>query len=276
MLVSPHGFAVAPESATDNVYMTAGNPVDLERAHAQHQAVARKILDLGLPVITFPGKEGMPDGIYPNNAFATAAGHLIVGSMRHSPRQRETAREDIRSFFTERFGYDLRDLSQSGVIAELTGPLVIDRARRIGFCGLSGRVDPAGCHAMHDAFELALTFRFDLVAGEYHTNLVLAVLAGRACVLHPASFQDPAVPEAIASVYGTATLSLDATEKNAFAGNCIALSDRDVLFSQTAMHALRPGSRATLEQAGFRLHGVEIDELEKGGGSLRCLIAEIF
>ena len=46
--------------------------------------------------------------------------------------------------------------------------------------------------------------------------------------------------------------------------------------SQTAVDVLRDESRAVLERCGFTIHGVEIDELEKGGGSLRCLIAEIF
>lgn len=276
LLVSPHGFAVSPESATDNAYMSAGTSINTERAHAQHLGVARKLLELGVPVLTFPGHDNLPDGIYPNNAFATANRHLIVGSMCHPQRRRETAREDIRSFFTGQLGYGLRDLSGTGVVAELTGPLVIDRARQIGFCGLSSRADRAGCGSMHEAFELELTFCFELVTKEYHTNLILAVLAGRACVLYPESFRDPEVPAAVASVYGFATVRLDDAEKNAFAGNCIALGERDVLFSQTALQALRPSSRATLEAHGFELHAVEIDELEKGGGSLRCLIAEVF
>ena len=276
LLVSPHGFAVDAESAIDNAYMSAGTSIDTERAHAQHQGVVRKILELGVPVLTFPGHEGLPDGIYPNNAFATANRHLIVGSMRHPSRQRETSRQDIRVLFTEQFGYGLRDLSETGVVAELTGPLVVDRARQIGFCGLSSRANRQGCEAMHKAFELKLTFCFDLVTAEYHTNLVLAVLAGRACVLHSESFQDAAVPTAIADVYGTATIRLDDAEKTAFAGNCIALSEQDVLFSQTALRAIRPCTQTQLESVGFRLHAVEIDELEKGGGSLRCLIAEVF
>ena len=40
--------------------------------------------------------------------------------------------------------------------------------------------------------------------------------------------------------------------------------------------ALRPSSVQALESWGFRVHEVDVDELEKGGGSLRCLIAEIF
>jgi len=54
------------------------------------------------------------------------------------------------------------------------------------------------------------------------------------------------------------------------------VTPRDVLFSATSLSALRPSTIAAIERAGFRAQGVEIDELEKGGGSLRCMIAEVF
>ena len=53
---------------------------------------------------------------------------------------------------------------------------------------------------MHAAFGLRATLLFDLAPGEYHTNVVLAVLAGRAAVACPRGFADPAVPAAIAAL----------------------------------------------------------------------------
>jgi hypothetical protein len=56
-----------------------------------------------------------------------------------------------------------------------------------------------------------------------------------------------------------------------------ALPDRPRLFmSRTAANALRPVNRALIETWGFRLHTAELDEIEKAGGSLRCMVAEIF
>jgi hypothetical protein len=276
MLVSPVGFRISEQSAADNAYMVASRPLDPERAAAQHSALLAKLGALGVPVILFPGREGLDDAVFPNNAFAAIPRRLIVGSMRHPVRRAEAEREDIRSLFVHGFGYELRDLSKLPVVAELTGPLVLDRPRGIGFCGLTGRCDPPGCAAMHDAFALELTFRFELAAGEYHTNLVLSALAGRACVIHPGSFVDPEVPAAIARLYPDAAVELSDEEKAAFAGNCLAVTERDVLLSATSLRSLRAASAAVLERRGFRLHSVEIDELEKGGGSLRCLIAEVF
>jgi N-dimethylarginine dimethylaminohydrolase len=141
---------------------------------------------------------------------------------------------------------------------------------------MSTRVDEAGLQAMHQAFDLRLTFAFDLRPGEYHTNVVLAVLAGRACVLYPGAMVDSEVPAAIAAAFPGRTLELDTAEKLAFAGNCIALTQNDLFMSATAAPVLRPHSRQVLEDWGFRLHFVQLDEIEKAGGSLRCMVGEVF
>lgn len=46
--------------------------------------------------------------------------------------------------------------------------------------------------------------------------------------------------------------------------------------SERAADALRPGSRAALARAGFRIVAVALDEIERAGGSLRCCVGEIF
>ena len=271
LLVTPEGFRISSESATDNRYMELGTELDVERACAQHQALVDGLLRLGVPVTLFAGVSGLDDGIYPNNVFATASPcRFIIGSMRHA------VREDVRAFFNTTLRYKLHDLSREDCVAELTGPLVIDRPRRIGYCGMTDRVDDAGCAHMHEAFHLRAIWRFDLVATEYHTNLILAILAGRACVAYAAAFCDSAVVELLGALYDERILLLSDDEKSHFAGNCLAVTENDVLFSRTAMKALRPESAEKLRSWGFSLHDVEIDELEKGGGSLRCLIAEVF
>lgn len=274
LLVSPVGFRLS-DQPVDNKYMRT-TPIDPARAMRQHHGLVEALGACGVPVLVVPGRDGLDDAVFANNTYATVPGRFIVGAMKHPVRRAEAARDDVRRLFGETLGRATVDLSALDCTAELTGPLVVDRARGLGYCGLSQRADEAGCAAMHAAFDLRLTFRFALKPGEYHTNVVLAVLAGRACVLDPDAFDDPDVPGAIAAVYPGRTLALDAAEKAAFAGNCIAVTDRDLMLSQTALAGLRPGSRAALESWGFRLHPVEVDEFEKAGGSLRCMIAEVF
>jgi len=276
MLVEPAEFTVNAESAVDNHYMDLDHKADPKRALGQARDLARLISGQGVEVVSFPGRPDAPDGVFPNNVFATTPDQrFIVGRMLRPSRQLEAERPDIRAWFATR-GYREIDLNHPGLVAELTGTLIIDSARRIGFCGMTGRVNRAGLEAMHEAFGLKLTFSFDLRPEEYHTNVIMMVLASRACVIWPGGFIDPAVPAAIASAYPGRTLVLSAEEQHAFAANCIALTENDLFMSLAAFNALRESSRRTLEAWGFTIHATNLDEIEKAGGSLRCMVAEIF
>jgi hypothetical protein len=274
-LVAPDGFGLAAESATDNRYMAEAAAFDAARASAQHRDLQRA-LSAELPTICFAGDPTTPDAVFPNNVFATAPGRSIIGRMRHPIRQREAARADIRRFFTDALGYAEIDLSSQPHVCELTGALVIDRARGLGFCGLSERCDETGAQRMHEAFGLRATLMFDLAPGEYHTNVVLAVLAGRAALICADGFADPLTAETIASCYAPNAIRLSPLERAAFAGNAIALGPDCVWMSATAAEALSPASRMALAMAGFAVRSVGLEAIEAAGGSLRCCVGEIY
>lgn len=275
-LVAPSAFTLAAESARDNRYMRMDDMPDPARAMAQHAALA-EALRQDVPVMVFPGDAEAPDGVFPNNVFGTRAGHLIVGRMHHPVRRREAGREDIRGFFGDVLGYDEIDLSGcDDLTAELTGSLIIDRARGVGYCGLSERCDEAGAAAMHKAFGLELTFCFDLAEGEYHTNVVMALLASRAVIMADDGFADAAAAQAIAKAYAGKVVHLDEAQKQAFAGNAITLADDRVWMSACGDAALSDAQRGDLERWGFAVESADLSDIEKAGGSLRCCVAEIY
>jgi len=274
-LVSPDGFSRADESASDNRYMADAGGFDAARALDQHRGLQAALSGV-LPTLCFPGFPDAPDGLFPNNVFATAPGRLVVGRMRHPVRRREAARDDIRGFFRDVLGYAETDLSTQPHACELTGALVIDRARGLGFCGLSERCDEEGARLMHAAFGLRATLLFDLAPGEYHTNVVLAVLAGRAAIVCPAGFADVAAVEAIATLYAPHVVMLPPAGHAAFAGNAISVSSDTVWMSAGAAAALPVDGREALARAGFDLRPVPLDAIEAAGGSLRCCVAEIY
>jgi hypothetical protein len=274
-LVAPDGFRLAPESATDNRYMAQAAAFDPVRALQQHHRL-QQALATELPTFCFPGDDATPDALFPNNVFASAPGRFIVGRMRHPVRQREAARADIRGFFRDVLGYAEMDLSMQPHPCELTGAMVIDRARGIAWCGLSERCDEEGARLMHAAFGLRATLLFDLAPGEYHANVVLAVLAGRAALACPAGFADPDVLRILSAVYGPHAIVLSRAEQAAFAGNAISLAADSVWMSASAARALGDDARAGLQAAGFALRMVELDAIEAAGGSLRCCVAELF
>lgn len=275
-LVAPAEFSLAEESARDNRHMAMDRAVDPVKALIQHAELARA-LQADCPVITFPGDPATPDAVFPNNVFATAPGRLIIGRMHHAVRRREAERRDIRRFFGDVLGYEEIDLSgRNGLVAELTGSLVIDRARGVGYCGLSERCNRAGAEAMHEAFGLRLTFCFELADAEYHTNVVLALLADRVAMIAADGFRDPAVAQAISTAYGDRTLWLDVAQKEAFAANAIALSGERVWMSARARSALTCKQVRSLSAYGFAIGALDLSEIEKAGGSLRCCVGEIY
>jgi hypothetical protein len=274
-LVAPDGFGHAVESASDNRYMAEAGGFDAARASGQHRELQRALSSV-LPTICFPGDPDAPDALFPNNVFATARDTLVIGRMRHAVRRREAGRPDIRGFFRDVLGYAEHDLSPQPHPCELTGALVVDRARGLGLCGLSERCDEAGARLMHEALGLRATLIFDLAPGEYHANVVLAVLAGRAALICPAGFADAGVVDAIARLYAPHAILLSAAEQAAFAGNAISLSDDVAWMSERGAQALSPASRTALAAAGFALRSVPLDAIEAAGGSLRCCVAEIY
>ena len=153
---------------------------------------------------------------------------------------------------------------------------MIDRARGLAFAGLGERCDEAGAAAAVAAHGLRGAFLFDLAAGEYHTNVVMSVLAGRALVIAPSGFADPAAAAAIAALYAPHVVTLSAAQKTAFAGNGLALDPGRVWISEAGAVTLDAAQRATLDRAGFSVVAVALDEIEKAGGSLRCCVAEIY
>jgi len=61
-----------------------------------------------------------------------------------------------------------------------------------------------------------------------------------------------------------------------FAANAVTLTDGTVWMSQIAADGLSAANHEILKQAGFDVHAVNLSEIEKAGGSLRCCVGEIF
>ena len=116
----------------------------------------------------------------------------------------------------------------------------------------------------------------DLAEGEYHTNVVMSVLAGRSLVLCREGLADPQAAQALVDAWHGHCVELDAAEKNAFAGNCIVVREPELLMSQSGVDSLRPATRQALAAQGWQLQPVPLSQIELAGGSLRCCVGEVF
>lgn len=277
LLIRPDGFRLSAQAAADNRYM-ATDPPDPAVALAEHDAVVQALRDRGIAVTVLEGDPALPDACFPNNAIATLPGGTVVyGRLRHPDRQGEATRPLVRQALAD-LGYTqtLDWSAEAEAVCELTGSLVIDHARRFGVAGKSERLTPAGVDLIAAHWDLDVLCEVDLAPGEYHTNVVLALLNGRGCVIAPQGFADPAAADALIACYAPHVLILTPEQQAAFAGNILALGDSWVAMSQTAAVALGDAGLATLTSWGLEPIVIPIPELEKGGGSMRCLLCELW
>lgn len=276
LVVDAGAFAISAQSATDNRYVDVDAIVEASRAMAQHRDLQAALLAAGVPVVVLPACAGLDDAVFPNNVYATApGGRAVIGSMRHPVRRAEAARADARALLRDTLRYEVVDLSD-GPVGELTGVLAIDRPRRAAICGLTGRCAFEAVAPMAQALGLEMVLATPLDAAEYHLNVVLAVLAGRAVVMYDGAFSDPAVPAAIDAAWPGAVHHLTRAEKDAFVANCLAITPDRVALSATAAVAMTPQTAAFLAAHGFAPVAVDVSALEAAGGSLRCLVCELF
>ncbi len=278
-LVLPEQFTLAEQSAIDNRYMSDGQ-VDADKALQQSLSLAAALRLQGQTVLLFPGDANAPDGVFPNNVFATTSTRVIIGNMRHDVRRQEAKRDDLRQYFCDLLARELHDLSAqlpASDAAELTGSIVIDRARNIGFCGLGERCTAKGAAAMGTAFALDQVHSFALADGEYHANVIMSALGGRGLLLCGEGFANPDDANRVAALYPPEqVIWISRAEKQQFVGNCIALGGDQLWMSARAEAAMTTATRTAIAKLGLQVCSVDLSELEKAGGSLRCMIGEIY
>jgi hypothetical protein len=170
-----------------------------------------------------------------------------------------------------------------GKFLEGTGSLVLDRTHRIAYAGLSPRTD------LDVLGEFAQVLDYDLVtfdaadgAGRavYHTNVLMAVGTSFAVlcsevIAHPD--HRAAVMQQLRST-GHEVLEISLSQMHQFAGNLLELappSGKVIALSGTAWRSLTPKQRRLLERHGT-VAAVDIPVIERlGGGSVRCMLAEV-
>ncbi len=293
LMVRPARFGTNPETADSNRFQHAERIADdAILAEREFDGLVRRLTDAGVEVVVAddPPEPAKPDACFPNNWVSFHAdGTVVLYPMLAPSRRAERRPEHLAA--VERAGFriartiDLSPLEARGEFLEGTGSLVLDRPSRVAYACLSPRTTRGALAE----FCAALGYRavaFDALGPDgrpiYHTNVLMAVGAGFA-VLGAGAIPDPAQRTAVLDELadsGHEVIEIDDAEMNHFAGNLLALRARDggarIAMSETARVSLAPGKRARLERHGAVV-AAPIPTIEwEGGGSVRCMIAEIF
>lgn len=287
LMVEPLHAAANPETAASNVFQGATDADDVgERARAEFRGAVKSLRNAGVNVIQLSGSsEPLPDEVFPNNWFSTHEDGTLVLYPMESPMRRRERRDDLSDIlsqhgFVVRQELDLTASEDAGSFLEGTGSLVLDYVNRRAFACRSTRTKDAlvedWCRRM-DFMPVLFDAAYD---GKpvYHTNVVLSIGEGFALVAMEAvpENQRRALREALA--FGDRdVIEISRAEMLGFGANILQLQGANgpiIALSQTAHEALQPHHDALA--AHGELVPAAIPTIEAlGGGSMRCMLAEI-
>jgi hypothetical protein len=294
LLVRPAAFGFNADAAKSNVFSHASADPDLEsRAAAEFEHVARRLSDAGVEVLILDDtpEPPRPDAVFPNNWFSTHAdGTLAFYPMGTAARRVERRPDDLRQLL-DRHGFEVRrlvDLStheRDGRFLEGTGSLVLDRPRRRGYANRSPRTD---ADVIAD-FDRRLGYSTLVFDGRdpggrpiYHTNVLLSLGTRFAALcLEAVAAEDRDAVVADIEASGRTIVELTFAQLRRFGCNLLELrNDRGdllIALSAKAKASLRTDQVQSLETLGGELIDVAIPTIEAvSGGSVRCMIAEIY
>ena len=299
LMVRPVRFAFNEETAANNAFQQRSETEEAAQATAREaieefDAFVRLLCENGITVevVQDTPEPFTPDSIFPNNCFSVHGDTLVLYPM-FAPNRRLERKKLINFRFTDfRFSIsnhsklkDLTHYEESGRFLEGTGSLVLDREHRVAYACLSPRTDEEVLKEWASAMGYSyLTFHSQDGQGMpvYHSNVMMHV-GSRQAVVCLESIPNPSEREALKAMleqYGKEVVPITLAQMNQFAGNMLELhNDRGeqlLVMSQTARRSLTSTQIATLSKH-TRILSPDIHAIEAaGGGSARCMMAEIF
>lgn len=295
LMIRPVRFIGNPQTSSSNAFQARCDLSDeqaQERALQEFNALAAALQDagVGVHIIGDTLEPHTPDSIFPNNWVSFHADGTAVLYPMMARNRRAERREDVLSELSAKHGFvirrviDLTPHERDEKFLEGTGSLVLDRVNRIAYACVSPRTD------LDVLGDFSQQLDYDIVSFEavdargtpiYHTNVLMAVGARFAAVC-AASIREDARSSVLDTLRasGRAVLDLSHDQMNAFAGNMIELrTARDtcvVAMSTRALESLIPAQRELIESHAGPILAVPIPTIETlGGGSVRCMLAEV-
>src|SRR5882724_5008569 len=236
-----------------------------------------------------------PDAIFPNNWVSFHADGTVVLYPMQATSRRLERRPQIIDAVVEQLGLrvarvlDLTKHEAAGQFLEGTGSLVLDRCNRIAYACLSPRTHPAVVEewARELGYEPVLFEASDRSGVPfYHTNVMMCIGA-RMAVLGTCAMSSDDRARVIEKleITGHDVIEIQYDEIEQFAGNMLELASWDealgdyrvLVMSEAARRSLRPEVYTRLSASTDYMLAVPVPTIERlGGGSVRCMLAEVF
>ena len=296
LMIRPAAFGWNPETAGSNRFQHPGaGPSEAASAAAvaEFDAVAAALQAAGVEVhaIDEPATSACPDAVFPNNWVSLHHDGTLVLYPMLAPSRRRERRMQILVELEKRGGFevarlvDLTHYELAGRFLEGTGSVVFDHEAKVAYACLSPRTDRSVLEELCD--ELGYEpFTFDATGADgvavYHTNVLLSI--GRRNVIVCAESVPATQREALLESLGAGgrrVLEVSRGQMAGFACNSLELEASDgaavLAVSARAHDSLGPRALDALRESVQRIVSVPVPTIEqRGGGSVRCMLAEVF
>jgi hypothetical protein len=296
LVVRPACFGWNAETQASNRFQREAADlvaVAQERALVEFDGLVSGLQAAGVEI--FVGEDDVdarcPDAVFPNNWVTLHADGTVVLYPMLAPCRRRERRLDLVAMLAERGGFrvqrllDLTHYEATGQYLEGTGSVVFDHVGRVAYAALSPRTHLAPLQELcaELGYEPCVFAAADAAgAAIYHTNVMLAVGSRFAVVAAEcieAARRGDVLQRLRAS--GRDVLEIDAAAMAAFAGNVLELrsgtGERVLAMSQSAATAFGAAGLARLRHSVDRVVAAPVPTIETlGGGSVRCMLAEVF
>lgn len=295
LMVRPANFGFNEETAASNAFQSTSEDLSNEKAQrlAQNEfdAFVKNLQGMGVNVIVVEDTQSprKPDAVFPNNWVTFHSDGTVITYPMLSKARRLERREDVLESLAENFRIDRRiafePMEKADLILEGTGSLILDRVNKLAYACYSPRTD----RVLLESFCKSMGYEavgFTSVDGEgrqiYHTNVMMA-LGETFVVICLDSVRDGAERKMLEGKFVETKkeiIEISYEQMMQFAGNMLQVrsqkGDPILVMSEAAYQSLNQEQIKSLESHTKILHQ-PIPTIETlGGGSVRCMMAEVF
>jgi len=298
LMIRPISFRMNEQTAVNNYFMEDIDMKNQEingKAQEEFDAFVSVLKNKGVNVIVVQDTKepDTPDSVFPNNWISFHANGTVGVYPMFAENRREERREDIFDTLEEN-GFKINDVidytsaEEEELFLEGTGSILIDRVNKKAYCALSERADEElfieFCEDF-DFFPVIFTAN-QSVDGKrlpiYHTNVMMA-LAENFVVICADSIDDKKERKNVLDHLkkdGKEIITITEQQMHHFAGNMLQVlggnDKRYMVMSSAAYHSLTKDQVTQIEKHCGILHS-SLHTIETcGGGSARCMMAEVF
>ncbi|WP_269226003.1 citrulline utilization hydrolase CtlX [Flavobacterium eburneipallidum] len=299
LMIRPVAFRMNEQTVVNNYYQKGLKdllPTTVNaKAQEEFDTLVKKLQIVGVNVIVVDDTldSDTPDSVFPNNWISFHENGDVVLYPMFAENRRAERREDILDILEDN-GFVINEImdyttaEEDSFYLEGTGSVVLDRENGKAYCALSPRADEELFIEFCEDFEYSpiLFEAFQTVEGErkliYHTNVMLCIGDTFAVICSDAIDDKKERKMVLDSLRGDGKEIILITEAqlNSFAGNMLEVLGADdrryLVMSTAAYQSLTKKQIAQLEEHLTILHS-SLETIEAcGGGSARCMMAEIF